>query len=69
MKNKNRLEGIVNMSKITGVPLRSLTMYYERQVFRMACKITGDCTHPLRFYFEWMFTFVPEAIRLCNKYN
>ncbi len=71
-------------SKILGVPLRSLTFYYEQQV--MAHKIIGDCTHPLNDYFKWMplgrrlwsircstnrykFTFVPEAIRLCNKFR
>jgi len=37
IKNKNRLQGIVNMcSKIMGVPLWSLTSCYEQQVLRMA---------------------------------
>lgn len=87
IKNKNRLQGVVSTcSKIMGVPLRSLTSYYEQQVMRMAHKILRDSTHPLHLDFEWMplgrrlraikcstnhykFTFVPEAIRLCNTHR
>jgi len=55
IKNKNRLQGIVNKcSKMMGVPLRSLTSYYEQQELRMAHKIIGDSTHPLHSDFEWL---------------
>ncbi len=53
LRNKNRLQTLVRTcSKIIGVPLRCLAEFYKQQMLRKTRSITGDDSHPLKFFFE-----------------